>query len=204
VQPSRDADTLHSPAVLIAQLEESLNALPGLSGCKLLISHTAELNYVQSSRQELRERAESYVGIVPGSPPFPPKMALIAIPYSQDESLFANLIICHEIGHFVFEQLHLEQTLFPRIRRALQRSGRLSGDDLSWCLQRVWAWAEEIFCDRFAISLVGPAFSFSYIEMFDVLGIADDDKVNDFTALRRNPTICPKGKLSQSKDLWLA
>jgi hypothetical protein len=45
----------------------------------------------------------------------------------------------------------------------------------------VWAWAEEIFCDRFAISLVGPAFSFSYIEMFDVLGIAEDDRVNDFT-----------------------
>ena len=127
VQPSRDADTLHSPAVLISQLEERLNALPGLSGCKLLISHTAELNYVQSSRQELRERAESYVGIVPGSPPFPPKMALIAIPYSQDENLFSNLIICHEVGHFVFEQLHLEQTLFPRIERALQRSGRLAG-----------------------------------------------------------------------------
>ncbi len=151
-----------------------------------MISHTAELNYVQSSRQELRERAESCVGIVPGSPPFPPKMALIAIPYSQDESLFSNLIICHEIGHFVFEQLHLEQALFPRIERALRRSGKLSGNDLSWCLQRVWAWAEEIFCDRFAISLVGPAFSFSYIsfsyiEMFDVLGIAEDDRVNDFT-----------------------
>jgi hypothetical protein len=181
VQPSRDADTLHSPAVLISQLEEQLSTIPRLGGCKLLISHTAELNYVQSPRQELRERAESYVGIVPGSPPFPSKMALIAIPYSQDESLFSNLIICHEIGHFVFEQLHLERKLFPRIKRALQKPNPLSATDLSWCLQRVWSWAEEIFCDRFAISLVGPAFSFSYIEMFDVLGIADADKINDFT-----------------------
>jgi hypothetical protein len=178
VQPSRDADTLHSPAVLISQLEEQLSTIPRLGGCKLLISHTAELNYVQSSRQELKERAESYVGIVPGSPRFPQKMALIAIPYSQDESLFSNLIICHEIGHFVFEQLHLERQLFPRIKGVLNT---LSGTDLSWCLQRVWAWAEEIFCDRFAIGLVGPAFSFSYIEMFDVLGLADDDKINDFT-----------------------
>ena len=181
VQPSRDADTLHSPVVLISQLEDRLSKIPGLRDCKLLISHTPELNYVQSSRQELKERAESYGEIVSGAPPFPSKMALIAIPYSQDENLFSNLIICHEIGHFVFEQLHLEQKLIARIETALRKSGPLPASDISWCLQRVWAWAEEIFCDRFAIGLVGPAFSFSYIEMFDVRGIADDDRVNDFT-----------------------
>jgi hypothetical protein len=181
VQPSRDADTLHSPEILISYLEDRLSAIPGLSDCKLLISHTPELNYVQSPRQHLRERADSYAAIVPGSQKFPAKMALIAIPYSQDENLFSNLIICHEIGHFVFEQLGLEEPLSGRIENALRNSGpTLSSDDRSWCLERVWAWIEEIFCDRFAIGLIGPAFSFSYIEMFDVLGIADKDQVNDF------------------------
>jgi hypothetical protein len=181
VQPSRDADTLHSPEILISRLEEQLGGIRGLDGCTLLISHTAELNYLQTSRQDLRERAESYCAIVPGAPTFPSKLALIAIPYSQDENLFSNLIICHEIGHFVFEQLRLERRLCARIETALKKTGPLSASDLSWCLQRVWAWAEEIFCDRFAIGLVGPAFSFSYIEMFDVLGSSDDDRINDLT-----------------------
>ena len=182
VQPSRGADTLHTPEILISYLEEQLTAIPGLANCELLISHTPELNYLQSPRQQLRERAESYAAIVPGSPKFPARMALIAIPYSQDENLFSNLIICHEIGHFVFEQLGLEGRLRGRIEAALRSPGTaLSSGDLSWCSQRVWAWVEEIFCDRFAIGLIGPAFSFSYIEMFDVLGVADEDQINDFS-----------------------
>lgn len=179
-QPSRNADTLHSPIVLISQLEEHLSRIPRLRECRLLISHTTELNYIQYPRQELRERGDEYAGIVPRAPGFPRNLALIAMPYSQDESLFSNLLICHEMGHFAFEELELETGLSRRIRRALRKHvGNRSVDDLSWCHERLWYWAEELFCDRFAIGLVGPSFSFSYIELLDVIGM-NDDEVNEF------------------------
>jgi hypothetical protein len=89
------------------------------------------------------------------------------------------------MGHFVFEQLELENELSPYIERSLRKHLNVPGltePDLSWCRERLWNWAEEIFCDRFAIGLVGPAFSFSYIELFDVIGVSEDDqKVNEFS-----------------------
>lgn len=184
VQPSRDADTLHIPVVLIEQLEDRLAEIPGLRGCRVVISHTAELNYIQFPRSGLRERAQSYADIVRGSPRFPRKLALIAMPYSQEASLFSNLLICHEMGHFVFEELNLESQFSKYIEKSLKKHfdiSRLSEPDLSWCRERLWNWTEELYCDRFALGLVGPAFSFSYIELFDVIGVADNDQVTEFS-----------------------
>lgn len=185
VQPSRDADTLHIPGVLIEQLEDRLSDVQGLSGCRAVISHTTELNYIQYPRSGLRERARDYAEIVRGSPKFPHKLALIAMPYSQDASLFSNLMICHEMGHFAFEELGLEAKLSPHIEKSLKKHldiSKLSDPDSAWCRERIWSWAEEIYCDRFAVGLVGPAFSFAYIELFDVTGVADDnDQVNEFS-----------------------
>jgi len=181
VKPSRDADTLHSPVELIEQLEDELSRIPNLDGCRLLICHTPELNYIQFPRASRRERAEHYAASVPGSPQFPNKLALIAIPYSQDSSLFSNIIICHEMGHFVFEELGLENDLSPHIENSLEAHfPDATETDLSWCRERLWNWAEEIYCDRFAIGLIGPAYSFSYIEFFDVIGEEESDGVNEF------------------------
>lgn len=185
VQPSRDADTLHTPGVLIDQLEDWLSEIQGLRECKVVISHTAELNYVQYPRSGLRERAQFYADIVPGAPGFPPKLALIAMPYSQEASLFSNLLICHEMGHFVFEELRLEDSLSRHIEQSLRKhipaSRQHSEPDLSWCRERLSSWCEEIYCDRFAIGLIGPAFSLSYIELFDVAGVVENDQVNEFS-----------------------
>jgi len=137
VKPSRDADTLHSPVALIEQLEYRLSLIPPLQGCRLLICHTPELNYIQFPRSSRRVRAEHYAAIVPGSPPFPDKLALIAMPYSQDGSLFSNIIICHEMGHFVFEELKLEDDLSYHIEASLQKHFPTESEpNLSWCRER--------------------------------------------------------------------
>ena len=186
VKPCRDADTLHSPVALIEQLEDHLAKLPGLDGVRLLISHTPEMNYFQFPRSVIRQRADDYAAIVPGSPTFPRKTALIAIPYSQESSLFPNLIICHEMGHFVFEEMKIDESLSPHLERAIEKHfpEMLTDPDqelnLAWCRQSLWSWAEEIYCDRFAIGLAGPAYSFSYIELFDVIGASEGDTVNHF------------------------
>jgi len=186
VKPSRDADTLHSPVALIEQLEAMLSKIPELDGSRLLICHTAEANYIQFPRSEMRVDAEHYEATVPDSPTFPDKVAFIAIPYSQESSLFTNIIICHEMGHFAFEERCVDADLSVHIEAALQThfselvSDSDSENEVSWCRQRLWNWAEEVYCDRFAIGLIGPAYSFSYIEMFDVIGTATGNGVNHF------------------------
>jgi hypothetical protein len=186
VKPSRDADTLHTPVALIEQLEMLLSKVPGLEKCQLLLCHTPEANYIQFVRSQRREKAEHYAAIVSGAPAFPLKMGFIAIPYSQESCLFQNLLICHETGHYAFEEKGLESKLSTLIEAALDAhfqdlvSDPDSENALSWCRELLWNWAEEVYCDRFAIGIIGPAYSFSYIEFFDVIGATTGSDVNDF------------------------
>jgi hypothetical protein len=183
-KPVRDADTLHAPVILIDYLEKSLSRINGLRGSKILVYHTARLNYLQHPRGGIREGSRLYASIVnklirPRIPSFPSKHALVAIPYSQDTALFSNLLLCHELGHFVFEEFSLGQKLAPHYKNSLR--GLLGPNptalDVSWCTSRLASWSEEIFCDRFAIALMGPAAAFSYIELFDLVGCASAQEV---------------------------
>ena len=176
-KPVRDADTLHAPVVLIDHLEKSLTQLKGLQRAKILVYHTARLNYLQHPRGHIREGGRRYANmlrkLVRGRiPEFPDQLALVAIPYSQDSVLFSNLLLCHELGHFVFEEFAVSQMLAPHYKSSLKGLlGRNpSAMEVSWCTNRLASWSDEIFCDRFAIALMGPAASFSYIELFDLIG----------------------------------
>src|SRR5258708_2073639 len=56
---------------------------------------------------------------------FPPKLGFIELPYSQGPSFFTNLVIYHEIGHVVYEQLstpHGRNRYFKTLRSAQDRS----------------------------------------------------------------------------------
>jgi len=185
VRPAEDAHTLSIPVAFIEFLERPLSEIPGLEGCRVVISHTAELNYLQYPRTNLRYHARIYEGIVENAPEFPKKLALIAMPYSQGASLFLNLVICHELGHFAFEELGLDESLSRDIDAALRETlagyATLSEPDLSWCRERLKYWSEEIYCDRFAIGLIGPAYSFAYIELFDIIGTSDTDDMREFS-----------------------
>lgn len=183
VRPAEDAHTLNIPVTFIEFLRTTLSRVPGLEGCDMVISHTSALNYFFNPRANLRYYAEKYQAVVGGSPPFPKRLALIEMPYSQGTSLFLNLVICHELGHFAFEELGIEEQLSREIDSALKTLSeydRMSEPDLSWCRERLRYWSEEIYCDRFAIGLIGPAYSFAYVELFDTIGTSDTDDVVEF------------------------
>jgi hypothetical protein len=63
-KPVRDADTLHAPVVLIDYLEKSLSRVNRLRDAKILVYHTARLNYLQHPRGGIRERSRRYADIV--------------------------------------------------------------------------------------------------------------------------------------------
>jgi hypothetical protein len=183
VRPAEDAHTLSIPVAFVEFLQRSLSEIPGLEGCDVVISHTSMLNYFFQPRGDLRSDAQRYETIIGGPPAFPKKLALIGMPYSQATRLFLNLVICHEIGHFTFEELGLEATLsrdIDDVLRTIPDYQSMSEPDLSWCRERLRYWSEEIYCDRFAIGLIGPAYSFAYIELLDMTGTSDTDDVVEF------------------------
>jgi hypothetical protein len=184
VRPVEDAHTLSIPVALIEFLKGRLSAIRGLEGCEIVTSHTTELNYFFHTRANFRSRVQEYEAIVEGLPALGMKPALIAMPYSQGTSLFLNLVICHELGHFAFEELGLERELSRHIDDALRDAvvgyETMAEPDPTWCRERLKYWSEEIYCDRFAIGLIGPAYSFAFIELFDIIGTSDADGVGEF------------------------
>jgi hypothetical protein len=72
------------------------------------------------------------------------------------------------MGHFAFQERDETTRLTPGVIDAIQKAspGSLKALDLVWCKDRVLRWCEEIYCDLFALWLIGPSFSFSFIELF--------------------------------------
>ncbi len=99
---------------------------------------------------------------------------MIGIPYSQSSSLYLNCLIGHEIGHFVFQRFERKQKLLPRVEQCLKESlatQNATEEQLDWSRDRILSWAEELFCDLFAVRLVGPCYSFAYVELFGLTTI---------------------------------
>lgn len=108
------------------------------------------------------------------------------MPYSQSSNLITNTLICHELGHFVFEELSCGSALRSPIDGALKKylgaSFESAPDRIKdWCRKQLGTWAEEIFCDIFALTLIGPVFSFASIELFSLLGLLDEKESLKFS-----------------------
>jgi hypothetical protein len=179
VKPIVDADTLHVPSALISSLVSRLQTLPRFQHTRLAILHTEFLNYLQVVGSRIRVHVTSISAIV-GGPAFPPNLGLIGIPYSQSESIFLNCLIAHEIGHFVFGELSLKNSLGTKVRSILDSvfapvSASLSHPE-GWRISTQFAeWTEELFCDLFAVRLIGPCYTYAFTEIFDLTNVLDRD-----------------------------
>lgn len=75
----------------------------------------------------------------------------------------------HEFAHYAFAEKQIATKLAPDLRAALIAAfsgvSGISGMGPS-ITNALAAWAEELFCDLFAIRVVGPCFSFAFIELF--------------------------------------
>src|SRR5262249_38618894 len=123
---------------------------------------------------------------------FPAKLGFIELPYSQGPSFFKNVAVYHEIGHFVYEELSNRTPPHPEIvklksatLKSLAKEFLKPGDELSFAVgvKIIEYWTQEIFCDLFALRLIGPAFSFALIEIMGMLGFLSPE-----TSTRFNPT----------------
>ena len=192
VKPAADAHTLTIPAPLVELASDQLQAVEAMKNSTIVVLLGSELMYFQRPHTEIKDQGRIVESFIPRAI-FPPKLGFIELPYSQGSSFFTNLVIYHEIGHFVYEELSnsnpshpgfslLKSSVIQSLKRALGTTSR-DPQVFSIALKIIENWTQEIFCDLFAIRLLGPAFSFSFIEMLGMLGF-----LSNATSVRFNPT----------------
>lgn len=181
VKPIADADTLRLPASLIDSMVRRLRSVASFRDTELAILHIRELNYLQVIASGVRDAISQISSFVGSSSAFPANIGLIGIPYSQARSVLLNSLIAHEMGHFVFENRQLKDVLAPKIQAILTAVFTPVKDLVqkvpdSRRIPTVLAdWAEELFCDLFAVRFVGPCYSYAFIEIFDLTNYLGGD-----------------------------
>ena len=175
IKPATDADTLNTPFSLLEALYQKFQKIKTFERVEFTVFHLNELNYLQVRASWFRQLAQKLKSQIPSAPSFPEHLGLIGIPYSQSSAVFLNALIPHEMGHFVHQQTGQATGLMPTINACLDAelagAAAISLNDRRWCLDKLSSWAEEIFCDLFAVWMVGPAYVFAYIEIFDLANI---------------------------------
>ena len=177
IKPASDADTLNQPTALVSAMLERTRKLPGLQDADFAIFLTETFDYLQVNPTWIRGVALDLAFIVDAEE-FPSGLGLIGIPSTQGRSLFLNCMIAHEIGEYVYSEKSLVEYLRPEVRVAVEivygaeyrtkektEKSRLVDTVLSWC--------KELFCDLFAVYLIGPCYTFAYIELFDLPNLLD-------------------------------
>jgi hypothetical protein len=177
IKPAADAHTLKIPSPLLNLAAEQVRQVPGMQCASVVVLLTPELMYFQMPHSGIKETATNLSAIIPNAS-FPPSLGFVELPYSQGPSFFNNLVIYHEIGHFVYQELFIADGFASEMIRCLQKNVTPDFNTLDRNIQ-VYAitvlqnWVQEVFCDLFAIRLVGPAFTFASIELFGLLGLID-------------------------------
>lgn len=178
VKPVLEADTLRLPMCLLDGLRKRFWEIPRFSRTDFIFYHSARLNYFNIKLAEFKKTADPIANLV-GGPSFPSHLGLIGIPYSQSSSLFINCLIPHEMGHYVFGDLQLAQKFRSDIdARLIQQYGtKLDTKKRGTLADTMTFWAEELFCDVFAVRLVGFCFSLAFVELFDIATVLDESGV---------------------------
>ena len=175
VKPVLDANTLTLPTCLLDGLKTRFRQMSGFAETDFIFYHSTYLNYFNVKLGEFNQKANKISRMVKG-PTFPEKLGLIGIPYSQSAALFINCLIPHEMGHFVFGELQLAKKLRSEIEERLIKlyDTRLEIERRSELTDKMVFWLEELFCDAFAVRLVGFSFPMAFVELFDTATVLNE------------------------------
>jgi hypothetical protein len=180
IKPAVDADTLQVPSPLIQWLTRRLNTVMSFKAATFVVFHTSEVNYLHLNTGAIRDLAGQLSSLIPGGKSFPADLGLIGIPYSQASALFLNCLIPHEIGHYAYQETAAINQLLPHVASSISsifipKLATVTLPDVQKCFDRIQSWAQELFCDLFAIWMIGPAYSYAYIEIFDLPRVLSPD-----------------------------
>ncbi len=176
IKPAIQADTLHQPTSLVEALTSRFREVPNFDQASFTIFHSEEFNYLHLYASEIAALTNKLAKLV-GSNELP-EFGLIGIPSSQSSALFLNCLIAHEMGHYVAAKkrflAHMLGEAEESLRLTMKENYPKNGESLRLPF-KLAKWAEELFCDLFAVQLVGPCFAFAYIELYDQLQLLKFD-----------------------------
>jgi len=207
LKPATDAHTLTVPAPLLQLAVDLVKQISEFSSPKVILLLTPELMYFQQHTKLLRDVSSQLQSTVPRIA-FPPEMGLVRLPFSQGPRLFTNLVIFHEIGHFIFEELTSQikhSSRYGMFVNALETSihklaisSTVIGISEQLYLKNLYLkWADEVFSDLFATRLIGPAYSFAFLEFTSLLHIDIDVAATCFTQSHPAPAYRLRRQLEQ-------
>ena len=179
IKPALDADTLQAPSAVVDGIVRRFRELelPECSKTEFALFHTSEFNYVQVHTADLRRTAEKIHHIIPDAPFFPDNLGLIGLPYSQGRTAFSNCLVAHEMGHHIYRRMAYGATLQVKADAALKSGSstyeRMEQSQKDTVIKALTQWSEEIFCDLFGAMLLGPCYTYAYIEAYDLSAILD-------------------------------
>ena len=209
VKPAADAHTLTIPAPLIKLACSQLGGIEGMQGARVVVLLTPQLMYFQRPHTHVKQQAARVQKFIPDAV-FPERLGFIELPYSQGPSLFTNLAIYHELGHFVYEELSASSTAhFAQLESTTAsclKKFQSDPESLVLAEEIIESWTQEIFCDLFALRLIGPAFSFALVEILAMLGSLSDEATVKFNEEHPSPA-CRFGehvKLLRQDGWWKA
>ncbi len=190
IKPSLDADALHVPLPLLDALDDKLKQVPGCGSFDCVVFQLTAVNYAMLTYNEVNSVANRIARMVKGDD-FPKSLSLVGIPYSQSSSFFLNCLIPHEMAHFVYQEVVGSEikSKVDDILNAYHPATKGTPEEkllLSQIRGLLNIWVEEIFCDLFAISLVGPAFSFAFAEMTSASLITEESAIGKFFEFGRS------------------
>ncbi len=179
IKPSVDADTLNQPTAMVAALVNRLHEVRGFESSDFTIFHTDSFDYAQINPGATEDLVAQLARIVDAEP-FPADLGLIGIPNSQGNALFLNCLLAHEIGEYAYAKRKIDSRLASHAAVALEKhmGEAFTSKDMtvqSRITNTVLLWAKEIFCDLFAVRLIGPCYSFAYVELFDLANLLNKD-----------------------------
>jgi len=179
IKPSADADTLNQPTAMVAALVDRLHELPGFESTDFTIFHTDSFYYAQVNPSAMEVVVTPLARIVDAHP-FPTNLGLIGIPNSQGNAMFLNCLLAHEIGEYAYAkrgtEAHLEMAAAAALEEHMGATFSTKGVTVQSRLTKtVLKFAKEIFCDLFAVRLIGHCYSFAYIELFDLPNLLGKD-----------------------------
>ncbi len=186
IKPASDADTLNQPTALVSAMLERTRQLPGLQDADFAIFLTDTFDYLQVNPTWIRGAARDLAFIVTAEE-FPSGLGLIGIPSTQGSYLFLNCLVAHEIGEYVYSEKSLDDQLRLEVRAAVELAygpeyQTKEKTDKSRLVDTVISWGKELFCDLFAVCLIGPCYTFAFIESFDLPNLLDK---NGAVAIRK-------------------
>jgi hypothetical protein len=167
LRPALDADSLHLPTPLISALHDKLHEVDEWSLYRFTLFLSVEANYFEVPSEMVQEVADRIASLISGTQ-FPPCLGLIAIPYSQSDGLFWNCTLAHEMAHFILQEdasHDMDEQIDSSLESMESDIGELESSEIAYCKDLVSSWAEEVFCDLFAICEIGPAFSFAFSQL---------------------------------------